>query len=129
MNKAIAMAMALKNKSMAKSDGGVCKSCGGKIGMSHGGMVDENEMENMQPSGGYMEDEEDESEDVSQNFSEGGGVDGEYDPHSISDSDGDSDDLTYSPEVPADDFKDDNEEDEVQDKFLKAYAISRRLRG
>jgi hypothetical protein len=103
---------------------------------ARGGRVTEEETEDFSPSGGYGEDESledtmDEHHDEPQMYAEGGGVDDEYDPHSINDSDGDNDDLVYSPEVSAEDFENREEEGDMdgsRNKFLRAYMIHRKMR-
>lgn len=105
---AIAIALSMKRKAEGKSEGGKvgnCYACGGQVNPK----LD------------------------AANMYQGGGVDESYDPESINDTDGDSDDLVYSPEK----FGEsgfgaaDNEEsdDDKRNKFLSGYMISRRLRG
>lgn len=94
--------------------------------------------------GGFRKDEEVQDHDPMgssylRGYSEGGGVDTQYSPHSINDPDGDNDDLVDSPEVNAKDFNhtaneeddDDEDMDEVskRNSFLKAYLIHKRMRG
>jgi hypothetical protein len=81
------------------SDGGTCYACGGKVGMSQGEALE------------YMPEEK-----------QGGGVDeaGSESLMSDMDSDGDNDDLVYSPE--------EGKDDEKRSKFLKAYMVHRNIR-
>lgn len=139
--KALAMAYNMKQKTQKMSKGGVCHACGGMV---HGGRVSEQDTEQMGPQGSYMEEENKEQapeidgfessesmeEDEPQYLSEGGGVDEAYEPHSINDTDGDNDDLEFSPEVSAN-LKEDDEEGDSDKRhgFLRAYMIHRKMRS
>lgn len=68
---------------------------------------------------------------VSKGMYQGGGVDESYEPDSINDTDGDADDLVYSPEkYGGEGFgAADNDDGGDKNSFLRSYMISRKLRG
>lgn len=135
---ALAIAYSMAKKAGAKkSEGGEmekCYACGAQVNpklqeshMAKGGMVggwkEDEEKETVPGWDGFKtselpDDEESEYNEEPGYYDEGGGVD-EADPMQLKnsmDSDGDKDDLIYSPE-----------EEEKRNKFLKGYLISRRL--
>lgn len=158
-------AMMLANKMSQKkamSHGGKCYACGGQVNpelqqsrMAKGGKVTEQETEHRDPLGSYKEVEHDENrpewggfevselpqgddqEDIEPHkYAQGGGVDEQYEPHSINDPDGDNDDLVQSPEKygeegfgDVDNQKEDADDNGKKSSFLRAYMIHRRLRG
>ncbi len=148
----IAIAYNLARKAAAKkmAQGGMakeetCHACGGMVNpkleqshMAQGGYAEEMNLEHPAPDwSGFRSSEEDQSGDndeydmLPKGYSEGGGVDEAYNPHSINDTDGDNDDLVYSPEVSAggeDNHEDAGDEEAKRNNFLRSYLIHKRIR-